>query len=468
MQSCRVGSLRDPVRPNFIFILVDDLGWTDLGCYGSDFYETPNIDRLAKEGTLFTNAYSSASICSPSRASILTGKHPVRAGITDWIPGNDPKNRMLIGPQDLHELPLGEVTIAEVLEEYGYNTFFAGKWHLGGEGFLPTDQGFDENKGGHHRGSPPGGYYSPYKNPQLTDGPEGEYLTDRLTDESISFIGANYNTAFSLFLSYYTVHTPIQACERYIEKYLAKAESLPGKGVPELRPEGEGRTVLNQYNADYASMVHALDENLGSLTEALLETGLYDNTVIILTSDNGGLSTLVSSSRAAPTSVKPLRAGKGWLYEGGIRVPLIIKPAKGECGSPSICDIPVTGMDFYPTILYLAGIDTGQDNPSDGQNLTPLLKGLKELSRTELFWHYPHYHGSAWTPGAAIRQGEWKLIEFYETGQAELYNLSRDPGEIKELSGDFPEITLALRKRLQDLQSANGARFPVTNPDWGK
>ena len=471
-QACKKSSVQGKDRPNFVFILVDDLGWADLGCYGSEFYETPNIDQLATESVLFTNAYASASICSPSRASILTGRHPARIHITDWIPGDDPINRKLRGPSDLHALPLDQVTLPEVLREHGYNTFFCGKWHLGGEGFLPTDQGFDENIGGHDMGSPPGGYYSPYKNPKLTDGPEGEYLTDRLTDESIEFIRAHRDSAFLLFLSFYTVHTPIQACNRHISKFLDKAENLPCKGIPLLAREGDGQTVLNQYNADYASMVYALDENVGRLVEALHETGLWDNTVIIFTSDNGGLSTLATKRGAAPTSVKPLRAGKGWLYEGGIRVPLLVKPVHLPAelsfneGESPVCDIPVVGSDFFPTILAMADIPAMPEQHLDGIDLTPLIKGGKELSRKEIFWHYPHYHGSAWKPGAAIRQGDWKLIEFNETKITELYNLSGDQGEVNDLSADFPELVNSLRQRLHALQEESGAEFPVFNPKW--
>jgi arylsulfatase A-like enzyme len=454
------------LSPNFVFILVDDLGWNDLGCYGSEFYETPNIDRLAEQSMLFTNAYASASICSPSRAAIMTGKYPTRINITDWIPGSDPRNRMLLGPEDLHALPLDEVTIAEVLRDHGYHTFFCGKWHLGGEGFLPENQGFDENLGGHDKGSPPGGYYSPYNNPKLTDGPEGEYLTDRLTDESIEFIRAHRDSSFFLFQSFYTVHTPIQASVKHIDKFLAKAENLPGKGLPVLVKEGNGQTVMNQYNADYASMVHAMDENIGRLMDVLQETGLWENTVIIFTSDNGGLSTLASRRGAAPTSVRPLRAGKGWLYEGGIRVPLLIKPDhRGYVDSP-VCDEPVTGTDFYPTILDLAGINEMPDQHADGFTLVPLLKGESGLTRQEIFWHYPHYHGSAWTPGAALRQGEWKLIEFYETGNTELYHLEDDPGEENDLSAEYPELVTTLQRKLHGLQKETGARFTTPNPDW--
>ena len=330
-------------KKNVVFILVDDLGWKDLACYGSNFYESPNIDRLAAKGNLFTSAYTPNPVCSPTRAAILTGRYPSRIGITDWIPGQNPKNKPLIGPEDLYELPLEEVTFAETLKNEGYKTFFAGKWHLGDVDFLPEDQGFDINMGGHHKGSPPGGYYSPYRNPKLTDGPEGEYLTDRLTSESIEFLERNKNDPFLLYLSYYTVHTPIQACKRYLGKFKAKQKLLQDS-IAQLKTEGSGQTLINQYNPEYASMIYALDENVGRLLDKLEALDLMEETLIIFTSDNGGLSTL-TNNRVAPTSVRPLRAGKGWAYEGGIRVPLIIK--KPGLPKHMIIDTPVISMDFF-------------------------------------------------------------------------------------------------------------------------
>lgn len=452
------------IKPNFIFILVDDLGWTDLGYSGSTFYETPNIDSLSLYSIQFTNAYSTGSVCSPSRASIMTGKHPARLSITDWIPGNDPKDQRLIGPKDLNELPLEELTIAEVFRTNGYKTFFGGKWHLGSVGFYPEDQGFDINMGGHEKGQPPGGYYVPYENPKLPDGPEGEYLTDRLTDESIKFLHEVGEDPFFLFLSYYTVHTPIQASKRHIDKFRKKLNGLENN-KPQQRIDGNGITTLNQRNPEYASMVYALDENIGRLLTTLKEMGLYDNSVIIFTSDNGGLSTLRKEYESvAPTSVVPLRAGKGWLYEGGIRVPLLIKPSN-FLSRNNICTEPVMGYDFYPTLLSLAGIDPFPDQVIDGVDLGPILNGEKTLSRTELIWHYPHYHGSGWTPGAAIRQGDWKLIEFYETEKVELYNLSDDISETEDLSLIYPEKASSLYQRLHELQISMNANKAILNPD---
>jgi len=451
-------------KQNFVFILVDDLGWTDLGYSGSIFYETPNIDALSRECIQFSNAYASGSVCSPSRASIMTGKHPARVNITDWIPGNAPKNEKLLGPEDLDELPLDENTLAESLKANGYKTFFAGKWHLGSDGYLPENQGFDTNIGGHHAGSPPGGYYTPYENPKLPDGPEGEYLTDRLTHESINFLDTIGQKPFFLFLTYYSVHTPIQPNKKYIDKFERKLAKLENNQTT-FRDEGKGVTTLDQRNAAYASMLFALDKNIGRLIRNLKEKGLYENTTLVFTSDNGGLSTLSKErNQKAPTAVLPLRAGKGWLYEGGIRIPLLIKPAN-YTGEARISDEPVIGHDFYPTFLSLAGITTNSST-IDGVDLSPILNENKTLNRKELFWHYPHYHGSGWTPGAALLQGDWKLIEFYESGAVELYNLSEDISETNDLSLKYPEKVVTLQNRLYELQKSVNANSVISNPDY--
>lgn len=455
----------EPKKQNIVFILVDDLGWTDLGYTGSTFYETPNIDVFSRNSIQFTNAYASASICSPSRASILTGKHPARVNITDWIPGLDPKNEKLLGAKDLDELPLHETTIAEVLKNDGYQTLFVGKWHLGDKGFLPTNQGFDRNIGGYEKGSPQGGYYTPYKNPYLSDGSDGEYLTDRLTSESIKFLDTITEKPFFLYLSYYTVHTPIQPNNRHIDKFKQKIKNSD-KAVISYKEEGSGITRLDQQNPEYASMVASLDENMGRLIAKLKKENLYENTTIIFTSDNGGLSTLDKArNRLAPTSVLPLRAGKGWLYEGGIRVPLLIKPANYNGIIKTISE-PVIGHDFFPTILTQTKTATNTNVKIDGVDLTPLLNGKEQLERTELFWHYPHYHGSGWTPGAAIRQSNWKLIEFYETNTVELYNLSTDISEINDLSLKYPDKVSILKQKIQELQKSMNANNSITNPEY--
>lgn len=449
-----------PKKPmNVVFILVDDLGWTDLGSYGSKFYETKNLDKLAEQSVKFSQAYAASPVCSPTRAAILTGKYPSRVNITDWIPGANSKNRKLITPEDGTELQLEEAIFPEILKQNGYTTFFAGKWHLGSEGYFPEDQGFDYNYGGHHKGSPPGGYYSPYKNPKLEDGPDGEYLTDRLTNESIHFIEKNKNNPFLLYLSYYTVHTPIQAAKKYHKYYKAKAKKL-GIDSALVEDERAGITVQNQYNPAYASMVHAMDENVGRVINKLEEAGLIENTLIVFTSDNGGLSTLYK--RPAPTSVKPLRAGKGWCYEGGIRIPLIIKtPGK----KPNIIDNPVISMDLFPTIIDILNLKNEAKNDIDGMSLLPMLNEKEQAERT-LFWHYPHYHGSAWTPGAAIRVGDWKLIEFYEEGVSELYNIEEDIGEKNNLIEKYPEKADELKNRLKELQAKNNAQLPIVNANY--
>jgi len=445
-----------------LFILVDDLGWKDLGCYGSSFHETPNIDRLAASSLRFTQAYSANPVCSPTRAAIMTGKHPSRLNITDWIPGQDPRDRPLLGPQDLDHLPLEETTLAEALKAHGYQTFFAGKWHLGDTGYLPEDQGFDLNLGGHHRGSPPGGYYVPYQNPKLPDGPEGEYLTDRLTQEAIQYMQTHKDGPFFVFLSYYTVHTPIQPNREYIEHYRQKRLQLADT-LPQQVPEGEGLTVTRQVNAEYASMVHAMDVNVGRLMNSLQRLGIQEHTLVIFTSDNGGLSTLEKNRPPAPTSVRPLRGGKGWCYEGGIRVPLIISMPGAE---PGIREEAVASYDFYPTVLEWAGLPLMPAQHQDGLSLMPLLRGADSLQREALFWHYPHYHGSAWTPGAAIRMGDWKLVEFYDPARTELFHLSQDPGEERNVATEYPEKAAALRQALLKMQAETGSRFPTKNPDW--
>jgi len=459
------------IKPNVVFILVDDLGWTDLALNSSRFYiesepthfhETPHIDELCRSSIEFTNAYASASICSPTRAAIMTGQHPVRLNITDWIPGHDPKDRPLLGTVDKHELGLEEKTIAEHLKDHGYTTFFAGKWHLGEEGYYPDDQGFDYNLGGHIKGSPPGGYYVPYQNPELADGPNGEYLPDRLTDESMTFINNHKEEPFFLCLSYYTVHTPIQASVKHIDHFKEKLKLQSNSEIMQ-REEGTGETVINHVNADYASMVAALDDNVGRLINFLKEMNLYDNTMIIFTSDNGGLSTLYKNRRPAPTSVMPLRAGKGWLYEGGIRVPTYIKPIQFHSNEPVISHEPIVSHDFYPTILSGLAIDY---NHVDGVDLTGILSQTSPIDRDEIFWHFPHYHGSAWKPGSAIRAGDWKLIHFYESDKIELYNLAEDISEVNDLSKLMPAKAEELRQKLEEKLVSMDANKPEINPNY--
>lgn len=457
--SCR----QVPQQPNVVFILVDDLGATDLGCTGSEFYETPHLDRLAENAVLFTQAYAANPVCSPTRAALLSGQHPQRLRITDWIPGRDPRDRKLLGPQDLHQLPLETQTWVEIFKEQGYKTFFAGKWHLGGEGFYPEHQGFDINLGGHDKGSPPGGYYSPYSNPLLSDGPEGEYLPDRLTDESITFLEGVGEQPFVLYLSFYTVHTPIQASQRHLAHYEQKRANKVFDG-PGREVEHDGENRLRQDRPDYASMVQAMDENVGRLLSKLEALDLDDETLVVFTSDNGGLSTLYPGQNA-PTANLGLRAGKGWCYEGGIRVPLIMRiPGLNHPGKK--IPEPVISTDLFPTLLDFAGLSLPEGYPADGTSLRPLFSGEDTLARDALYWHFPHYHGSAWTPGSAVRAGDWKLIKFYDKEKSELYYLPDDPREQMDLAAQYPEKVAALTAQLAGHLKAVKAQMPVPNPDF--
>jgi len=446
-------------KPNLLFILVDDLGWTDVSYNKSDYYETIHIDNLSETSMLFDNAYAASSVCSPTRASIMTGKHPARVNITDWIPGLDPKNRPLLGPVDRNELPLEETTIAEVLRDNNYSTFYSGKWHLGSEGHYPEDQGFDVNIGGFEKGSPMGGYYSPYKNPRLSDGPEGEYLTDRLTLETIELIrNRDTKKPFAAFLSFYNVHTPIQENKEFIDYYIEKLKSYENTS-PETVKEGDAITLLNQRNAKYASMVHATDYNVGRIINFLKDNNLYENTLIVFTSDNGGLSTL---RRVAPTSVFPLRAGKGWLYEGGIRIPQLIKLPKQI--NKEIISEPVVSYDLFPTIANVLNLNHSVSD-IDGVDLSNLFV-KKDIERDFIFWHFPHYHGSLWKPGSALRNNDWKLVELHEENKVELYNLKDDLSETVDVSNRFPEITSKLVNKLNEIKIDLGANKATINENY--
>ena len=446
-------------KPNLLFILVDDLGWTDVSYNKSDYYETIHIDNLSETSMLFDNAYAASSVCSPTRASIMTGKHPARVNITDWIPGLDPKNRPLLGPVDRNELPLEETTIAEVLRDNNYSTFYSGKWHLGSKGHYPEDQGFDVNIGGFEKGSPMGGYYSPYKNPRLSDGPEGEYLTDRLTLETIELIrNRDSKKPFAAFLSFYNVHTPIQENKEFIDYYIEKLKSYENTS-PETVKEGDAITLLNQRNAKYASMVHATDYNVGRIINFLKDNNLYENTLIVFTSDNGGLSTL---RRVAPTSVFPLRAGKGWLYEGGIRIPQLIKLPKQI--NKEIISEPVVSYDLFPTIVNVLNLNHSVSD-IDGVDLTNLFV-KKDIERDFIFWHFPHYHGSLWKPGSALRNNDWKLVELHEENKVELYNLKDDLSETVDVSNRFPEITSKLVNKLNEIKIDLGANKATINENY--
>jgi len=452
-------------EPNIVFFLVDDLGWADVGCFGSDFHETPHIDSLAKQGMRFTQGYAACPVCSPTRASILTGRHPVRVEITDWIPGkraNPESNPRFAHIDDRNNLALEETTIAEHLRSNAdYQTWFLGKWHLGDEGHWPTDQGFDVNIGGCDKGSPPGGYYAPWSNPNLEAKEQEEYLTERLTNEAVKLIeDSPSERPFLLYFSYYNVHTPIQPDNRTIDHFRKVADKKFPTPVA-AAPEHDGWSRMRQDNPEYASMVHAVDLSVGRVLQALDDANLREDTVVFFFSDNGGLCTLPKQRKfgSGPTCNLPLRSGKGWLYEGGIREPMIVR-APGITLPGSTCDEPVVSTDFFPTILELAGLPAAPKLHADGRSLVPLFKG-KPLPERNLYWHYPHYHGSAWKPGAAIRAGSWKLIEFYETNQSELYNLAQDPGETTDLAKSEPATLERLQQELKTWQQKLNAKMPI-------
>ena len=461
-------------RPNFVFFLVDDLGWVDTGVYGSTFYETANIDRLASEGMLFTDAYAASPVCSPTRASIMTGKNPARLNITNWIGGKQ-KGQLLPAPYE-HQLALEEVTLAEAFKEAGYATGFIGKWHLGDEAYFPEHQGFDINIGGHGAGRP-ASYFYPYKsaNPQntrlevpgLDGGSEGEYLTDRITEESLKFIEKNRDRPFLLYLSHYAVHTPIQSKQQLKDRYAAKAARIEEHPVPRFQNEtGLATTRIVQDHPGYAGMIQSIDESLGGVMAKLDELGLSENTVVIFMSDNGGLSTKAGDRRTAPTGNVPLRAGKGWLYEGGIREPMIIKwPNVVKAGS--VCNQPVVSMDFFPTMLAMADLPQKPRQHVDGQNLVPLLRQKGSIERDAIFWHFPHYHSESGNrPCGAIRMNNYKLVEWFEDGRIEMYDLQEDPGETTDLSRKFPARAKELKEKLADWRVDVDARMPTPNPKY--
>ncbi len=453
-------SAKPSAKPNFVFILADDLGWADLACYGSKFYETPNLDRLAAKGVRFTDAYAACSVCSPTRASILTGKYPARLHLTDWLPGRpDRPDQKLKRPAIVDHLSVEEVTLAQALREAGYRTAFIGKWHLGGPDFFPEKFGFDLNVGGCQRGSPPS-YFSPYRIPTLAEGPKGEYLTDRLTDEALKFIAAGSGKPFLLYLSHYAVHIPLQAKPELVARYQAKADRLPPFSGPEFRPEGKRLARQIQNQPVYAAMIESLDESVGRVMRQLAALRLETNTVVVFTSDNGGVST----SEGYPTANVPLRAGKGWPYEGGVREPLLVRwPGVTKPGS--VCRVPVISTDYYPTLLEIAGLPLRPAQHIDGMSLVPLLKGGTRLERP-LFWHYPHYSNQGGGPGGAVRAADFKLVEWFEGMRVELFNLHDDPGEQHDLAAQLPEKTAALRQQLHDWRNSVRASMPEPNPDY--
>ena len=442
-----------PRKANIVLFLIDDLGWRDIGANGSTYYQTPNIDRLAREGVWFTDAYAACAVCSPTRAAVLTGKYPARLLLTDWLPdGRWPPKAKLRSGRFVRELPLEEVTIAEALREAGYRTASIGKWHLGAEPFsLPEHHGFDVNVGGNAHGAP-GDFFFPYAGNWaipttdlrvrwnvFPDGKPGEYLTDRLTDEAVKFIRENRERPFFLYLPHYAVHTPLQAKPELVAKY---------EKIPEAQRQGK---------PVYAAMVESMDESIGRVMATLRELGLERDTMVIFTSDNGGFYNATSNA--------PLRANKGAYYEGGIRVPLIVKwPGVAKAGHVS--SEPVTSTDFYPTCLAAAGLPPRPNQHMDGRNLQPLLAGGATLGRPAIFWHFPHYNDHPHSvPSGVIRQGPWKLIETFDPEGLELYNLADDLGEQRNLAAAQPARVAELKRALDAWRVEVGAEMMRPNPD---
>ena len=464
-----------PVRPSIVLILMDDLGWRDLGCYGSTFYETPNLDRLAAEGVRFTDAYAACPVCSPTRASLLCGKYPASIGVTDWIDWGHwihPCRGKLVDVPYIDHLPLEEWSLARALREGGYATWHVGKWHLGGAAYAPERHGFDVNVGGCHWGCPSQGYFSPWGIPVLPDGPAGQYLTDRLTDEAIDLIhGHDGQRPFFLNFWHYAVHTPIQAPTDLVAKYRAKAKAL---GLDRLKVIEDGEFFpcehkkglrvqrrLLQSDPVYAAMIENLDTNIGRLLATLQECGQAEDAIVIFTSDNGGLAT----AEGSPTTNRPLAEGKGWMYEGGTREPLIVRwPRQIRPGR--VCTQPVTSPDFYPTLLQVAGLDLMPEQHADGVSFLPLLRGESRFERGPIFWHYPHYGNQGGTPGSSVRLGDYKLIEFFEDGRLELYDLRQDIGETHNLAAERPREVQRLHGLLVNWRTRVEAKIPQPNPHY--
>jgi arylsulfatase A-like enzyme len=465
LTGCTGGTPSSPPPPNILFILVDDLGYHDLGVTGSTYYETPHIDRLAAGAFRFRRGYAGGQVCSPSRATLLTGQWPARHGITDWIGAASGEawrslarhDRLL--PADYRPaLPLTDTTLAEAFRQAGYHTFFAGKWHLGDTGSAPENHGFDRNIGGFWAGSPHGGFFDPYDNPALPNRKPGENLSVRLAQETADFIGTLPDRPFLAFLSFYAVHAPLETNRQRWEKYREKAV---GMGTPSTGFRMERilpiRTV--QDHPVYAGMVETMDAAVGIVLDAVERHGLSDNTIVVFTSDNGG----VASGDAYATSNFPLRGGKGYQWEGGLRVPFFLH-VPGPLGEhPFDIDVPVSGADLYPTLLDLAGLPLRPTQHLDGISLRPLLEG-KEWPVRPLVWHYPHYGNQGGEPSSCWLENNFKLIHYWEDGRAELYDLDNDPSETHDLAAMQPARVLALRSRLLAFLDEVGAHRPTPDP----
>jgi arylsulfatase A-like enzyme len=494
---------------NVVFFLVDDMGWTDVGCYGSSFYDTPHIDQFAKDGIRFTNAYATCHVCSPTRASLMTGKYPATLHLTDWLPGRRdyPFQRLLNADINQH-LPFEEITIAEVLKEHGYATAIYGKWHLGMKGSGPLQHGFDMHvpENWNHCCPPGTGFRAPWNLEGLPN-VEGDYLTDRLTDEALVYMEENKDRPFFLYLSHFAVHDPIDGRPDLVEKYEERREQMNPTGEAPFLLEGNpddprplGREELNsmidepeyqehkvlpnrtvkikqvQDNPEFAGMVESVDESLGRVLSKLEELGLEDKTIVIFFSDNGGMSAsnLGNPNRVIPdslldraysTSNLPLRGAKGWLYEGGVREPMIVRwPSHTKPGL--VCDEPVISTDFYPTILEMLRIPIPDNVTLDGVSIVPLLNG-KQMERGAIYWHFPHYsnHGMQ-SPGGAVRYGDYKLIEYFENGSVQLFNLKEDIGERNDLAESEPDKARELREMLHQWRENINAQMMPPNPDY--
>ena len=471
---------------NVVIFFTDDLGVMDVSPYNPDtFYDTPSIQRLADSGTRFTHGYAASPVCSPSRSALLTGQWPARTRNTNYFGGpnqffgqelpadydpardgkfGDRRNRPVWPAPYLGQLADRHTTLAEALKARGYATFFAGKWHLGPEGSLPTDHGFDHNLGGTDKGGPYGGdrYFSPYGNPYLPDGPKGEHLPDRLARETAKFISENTDKPFFAMLSFYDVHTPLMGRPDLVEKYEKRRKERGLTDTFEEEPPRRNRTV--QSHAVYGAMVEAMDQAVGKVLDALDSAGVADRTLVIFTSDNGGLST----SEGSPTTNLPFRAGKGWLYEGGIREPVIVR-WPGVTPAGSVSPWQVTGTDFFPTILEAAGLPALPEQHLDGASFAPALKDPAKVNPPRpLYWHFPHWGNQGGVPGSAVRVGDWKLIDWAWSRGTELFNLAKDPGERHNLAAEHPDKVAELRAVLEAFHKNTKALMPAVNPAPGK
>ncbi|EMI53417.1 N-acetylgalactosamine 6-sulfate sulfatase (GALNS) [Rhodopirellula sallentina SM41] len=443
--------------PNVVVFLVDDLGYMDVGANNPDcFYDTPNIDRLSDSGMRFTDGYAANPVCSPTRYSLMTGKYPTRVQATNFFSG---RRGGTFKPAPLNSnMPIEEVTIAEALKTKGYATFFAGKWHLGeSEEYYPQNQGFDVNIGGYSRGGPYSGkrYFAPFENPQMeVESPAGDHLPDRLARDTAAFIDEHKDEPFLAYLAFYSVHTPLMGRPDLVAKYKEKAEAIEGEEFADEEQvigKKPRKVRVLQKHAVYAAMVEAMDQAVGKVLKQLEESGVEDNTIVVFTSDNGGLST----SEGSPTSNLPLRGGKGWVYEGGVREPWIIRyPGVTKAGSVS--STPICSIDLLPTIASAAGVEI--DHPIDGIDIRPALEG-GSLDRDALYWHYPHYSNQGGIPGGAIRVGKYKLFERYEDGRVHLYDLEADLSESKDLAAEMPERVQQMRKKLHEWYQDVDAKF---------